>query len=196
MTPREHWGADANRPARTRTLTLVAYDPAWPSRFAREAARLRTAIASQVVAIEHVGSTAIPGMLGKPVLDIAIAVADELAADACVRPLQSLGYEYRGPYGDDPRRRYYVLAADGRPTVHIHLYVLPARAWEEKIAFREALRADAALAAAYAAEKLRVADAVAWDKTAYSDAKGPFIVSVLRRISDAGSSTTPIPDGV
>jgi GrpB-like predicted nucleotidyltransferase (UPF0157 family) len=168
--------------ARGRTLTLVEYDPAWPARFAHECVRLRGAVAAHVLAIEHVGSTAIPGMISKPVLDIAISVADEASADACVSPLQALGYEYRGPYGDDPRRRYYVLAVDGQRTVHVHLYILPARAWDEKLAFRDALRADAALADAYAAEKRRVADAVAWDKAAYSDAKGPFIASVLRRI--------------
>ena len=110
--------------------------------------------------------------------------------------MQRLGYEYRGPYGDDPRRRYYVLAADGQRTVHVHLYVLPARAWDDKLAFRDALRADAVLAAAYAAEKRRVADAVAWDKAAYSDAKGPFIASVLRRIAGDPSPITPTPDGV
>lgn len=167
-------------PVRVRTLVLVEYDPEWLSRFAREAARLRAAVGSQMLAVEHVGSTAIPGMFGKPVLDIAIAVVDEPSADACVSPLQSLGYEYRGPYGDDPRRRYYVLSADGQSTTHIHLYVLPARAWEEKLAFRDTLRADASLAEAYAVEKRRVADAVAWDKAAYAEAKGPFIASVLR----------------
>ena len=181
---------------RARTLILAEYDPAWPTRFAQELARLRDAVAAHVLAIEHVGSAAIPGMIGKPVLDIAIAVVDERAADACVSPMQRLGYEYRGPYGDDPRRRYYVLAADGQRTVHVHLYVLPARAWDDKLAFRDALRADAVLAAAYAAEKRRVADAVAWDKAAYSDAKGPFIASVLRRIAGDPSPITPTPDGV
>lgn len=181
---------------RARSLILAEYDPAWPTRFAQESARLRDAVAAHILAIEHVGSTAIPGMIGKPVLDIAISVADEASADACVSPMQSLGYEYRGPYGDDPRRRYYVLAADGQRTVHVHLYILPARAWDEKLAFRDALRADAVVAAAYAAEKKRVADAVAWDKTAYSDAKGPFIASVLRRIVGDPTTAAPTPDGV
>lgn len=180
---------------RSRTLTLAEYDPEWPARFAHERERLLGAVAAHVLAIEHVGSTAVPGMIGKPVLDIAISAADEASADACVSPLQTLGYEYRGPYGDDPRRRYYVRSVDGERAVHVHLYILPASAWDEKLAFRDALRADAALAAAYAAEKRRVADAVAWDKTAYSDAKGPFIASVLRRIAGGMMPTTPTPDG-
>lgn len=168
------------------TLRLTAYDPAWPARFAEEAGRLRAAIGSQGVAIEHVGSTAVPGLAGKPVLDIAIAVEHEPAAEACIAPLQALGYEYRGPYGDDPRRRYYVRDVDGRRVAQIHLYILPAPAWNGKLAFRDALRADRALADAYAAEKWRVAEAVGWDKGAYSLAKGPFVEAVLARLRARG----------
>jgi GrpB-like predicted nucleotidyltransferase (UPF0157 family) len=166
-------------------LQLVDYDPAWPERFAREAARLRTALGAGAVAVEHVGSTAVPGLAGKPVLDVAVAVASERDADACVRPLESLGYAYRGPHGDDPRRRYYVRDAGGRRVAQIHLYILPAAAWDAKLAFRDALRADPALAAAYAAEKRRAADAVGWDKGAYSLAKGPFIERALEDIRAA-----------
>ncbi|HEX6039366.1 GrpB family protein [Longimicrobium sp.] len=163
----------------SRTLRLVPYSTDWPARFEAEAARLRMALGGAAEAIEHVGSTAVPELAGKPVLDVAIAVTSEAAADACIAPLQALGYEYRGPYGDDPRRRYYVRDVNGARAVQIHLYVLPATAWDEKLAFRDALRADPALAAAYAAEKQRVADAVDWDKGAYSLAKGPFVERVL-----------------
>jgi GrpB-like predicted nucleotidyltransferase (UPF0157 family) len=165
------------------SLRLVEYDRDWPTRFADERARIHGAIADHVTAIEHVGSTAVPGLSGKPVLDVGIAVASEPAADACVAPLTALGYEYRGPYGDDPRRRYYVRDdANGRRVAQIHLYMLPAAAWDEKLAFRDALRADPALAAAYAAEKRRVAELVAWDKGAYSIAKGPFIQAALAEL--------------
>lgn len=161
------------------SLRLVPYDPAWPARFQAEAARLRAALGDLFVVIEHVGSTAVPGLPGKPVLDIGIAVAGEAAADACIAPLEELGYEYRGPHGEDPQRRYYVRNVDGARVAQIHLYVLPAVAWDEKLAFRDALRANPALAALYAAEKQRVAEAVGWDKAAYSLARGPFIERVL-----------------
>lgn len=163
----------------SRSLELVPWDPAWPARFAAECERLRGAIGAHARAIEHVGSTAVPGLPGKPVLDVAVAVADEGAADACVAPLATLGYVHRGPHGDDPRRRYHVRDEGGRRVAQLHLYVLPAAAWDEKLAFRDALRADAALAAAYAAEKRRVAEVVAWDKGAYAVAKGPFVEGVL-----------------
>lgn len=69
--------------------------------------------------------------------------------------------------------------AGGVRVAQIHLYVLPAAAWDEKLAFRDALRADPALAAAYAAEKYRAAEATGWDKGAYSLEKGPFVERVL-----------------
>lgn len=170
----------------TGTLRLAQYDPAWPERFAAESARLRAALGDAAAAVEHVGSTAVPGLVGKPVLDVAIAVPSEAAADACIAPLTELGYAYRGPHGDDPRRRYYVRDVGGARVAQLHLYVLPAAAWEEKLAFRDALRADPALAAAYAAEKQRVAAAVAWDKGAYSVAKGPFVQRVLAALRAGG----------
>ena len=167
-------------PSETPSLRLVPYDHAWPAQFAAEADRVRLALGTVAVAIEHVGSTAVPALDGKPVLDIAIAVATDADADSCIVPMQTLGYAYRGPYGDDPRRRYYVRDDEtGERMVHVHLYVLPAAAWDQKLAFRDALRADRALAAAYAAEKYRVAESVAWDKAAYSVAKGPFVQRVL-----------------
>ena len=178
-----------------RPLRLVPYDAAWPARFAAEAARLRAALGDRASAIEHVGSTAVPGLAGKPVLDVAVAVAGEPEADACIARLAALGYEYRGPYGDDPRRRYYVRDVDGARVAQIHLYVLPAAAWDEKLAFRDALRADPALASAYAAEKHRVAESVGWDKGAYAVAKGPFVERVLAAWRDGrrrdGGHATP-----
>lgn len=166
----------------TSTLSLVDYDPAWPARFAEEADRIAGAITTRAIAIEHVGSTAVAHLFGKPVLDIAIAVAHERDADACVEPLERLGYQYRGMNGDDPRRRYYILQRETVRVVQVHLYILPARAWDDLLTFRNALRADARLARAYAAEKRRVAAAVGWDKRAYSVAKDPFITRVLSEL--------------
>lgn len=168
----------------TRPPHLAPYDPRWPAEYARRAAQIAGAVGAHVRRIEHVGSTAVPGIpLAKPVIDIALAVDSEADADACVAPLQALGWECRGPWGDDPRRRYYVLDEGAGPgarrAAQIHLYILPARAWDEKLAFRDRLRADPALREAYAAEKRRAAEAVAWDKGRYSVEKGPFIERIL-----------------
>ena len=171
------------------TLRLMPYDAEWPARFDAEAARLRAVLLENVI-VEHVGSTAVPGLAGKPVLDIAIAVQCESAADTCIGPLTGLGYAYRGPNGADPRRRYYTRDVNGARAVQVHLYVLPASAWDEKLAFRDALRADPALAAAYEAEKYRVAADVAWDKSRYALAKEPFVERTLAALRRGAS---PLP---
>jgi GrpB-like predicted nucleotidyltransferase (UPF0157 family) len=163
----------------------VPYASHWPARFSEASLGIRDAVGSLAMAIEHVGSTAVPGLAGKPVLDIAIAVADQHAADACIKPLEALGYRYRGPNGDDLRRRYYTRDVDGERAEQIHLYMLPATAYTELLHFRDALRADSTLATEYANEKLRVAAAVNWDKTAYSIGKGEFVQAVLRTHSDS-----------
>ena len=160
-------------------------DPGWPDIYAREAAAIRRAIDAHLADLQHVGSTAVPGLLGKPVIDIAGAVRSEQASLDCIAPLQALGYEFRGPHGDDPRRRYYVLDSSGVRMVQLHLYILPAVAWEEQLSFRDALRGDPALVAAYAAEKLRLAELVGWDKALYSEQKGPFVRRVLDRLQTA-----------
>lgn len=170
------------------TLTLVSYDPAWPAAYDAESARVRAALGPLALGVEHVGSTSVPGLLAKPVIDVAVAVASEADAEACVAPLEALGWRHRGMHGDDPRRRYFVLERDGRRVAQLHLWILPATGWGEHLRFRDALRADPALAAAYAAEKRRVADLVAWDKRAYSEAKGPFIRAVL----DKGVGTADV----
>lgn len=163
-------------------LRLVAPNSEWPDAFAREAAALRPALAGHIVDLQHVGSTAVPGLLSKPVIDIAVAVRSEQAAADCIAPLESLGYAYRGPHGDDPTRRYFVRDADGVRVVQLHLYILPAVAWDEKLLFRDALRSDRALREAYAAEKQRVAAQVGWNKAAYAVEKGPFIRRILDRL--------------
>lgn len=163
-------------------LVLVPYDPAWPRLFEEEAERITAAVGAHALSVEHVGSTAVPNLLAKPVIDIAMAVPSKAAVDACIAPLTSLGYEYRGMHGDDPARRYYVLDRDGRRAVQIHVYIVPARAWDEMLRFRDALRSDATLAESYIAEKRRVAASVGWNKTAYSEAKGSFIRGVLEAL--------------
>ena len=93
------------------------------------------------------------------------------------------------PWSNDPvtdrsGEAFYLRDDDtGVRMVHVHLYVMPAAAWQEKLAFRDALRADPELAAAYATEKYRVAESVAWDKSAYALAKGPFVQRVLATLS-------------
>ena len=107
-------------------LRLCPHDPKWLETFEAERERLTAALGSRLLHIEHVGSTSVPNLLAKPVVDIAVAVGSATEADLCIEPLQALRYEYRGLHGDDERRRYYVLERGGRRVAQIHLYILPA----------------------------------------------------------------------
>lgn len=80
-------------------VLVVEYDAAWPRRYEEERARIVDALGELMTAIEHVGSTAVPGLGGKPVIDIMIGVARQEDGESCVGPLEALGYEYRGEAG-------------------------------------------------------------------------------------------------
>lgn len=146
--------------------------------------------------IEHVGSTSVPGLLAKPIVDLLLVAPGLDDLDRCVAPLEALGWVHRGPYGDDPLRRYFVLDRCGRRMAQLHAWPEEAPAWRDMLRFRDLLRGSADLRAAYEREKLRVAEEVGWDKRAYSVAKGAFIEDALRGGGDAVEAAgTVVMDG-
>ena len=157
-------------------LKLVPYAAQRKRFFEAEKALLHAAIGDYVLAIEHVGSTSIPGMIAKPILDIGIAVRDYEQARICVQPIRGLGYEYRGEQGM-PRRHYFVK---GDPRTH-HLHVLEATSldWENMILFRDYLTQHSEAASQYAELKLELARRFPSDREAYQDGKAPFVERVL-----------------
>lgn len=161
-------------------MRLVPHDPSWAEWFATESTRLRQALGSLALRIEHVGSTAVPDLLAKPIIDICVVVASAADFESCVEPLAQVGYAYRGQHGEDELRRYFVLERGERRIAQLHLYTLDAPAWQAQVRFRDLLRDREELRGAYAREKMRVAEAVGWDKGEYSVQKGPFIEEVLK----------------
>jgi GrpB-like predicted nucleotidyltransferase (UPF0157 family) len=159
-------------------LRLVEHRPQWRACFVAEAARLRAALGSAIVEVEHIGSTAIPGLIAKPILDLAIAVHDFEAAACCVASMEALGYEHRGEAGI-ARRRYFVL---GEPrTHHVHMLELRSEQWRGHLGFRDALLAHPEEAAAYARLKRDLAEAANGDRSAYQDGKDRFIEDLIAR---------------
>ena len=130
-----------------------------------------------VTRVEHVGSTAVHGMIAKPILDIGIAVEDFDEARACIAPLESrLGYTFMGERGI-PRRHYFVK---GEPrTHHIHMVEAHCEEWMRMIRFRDRLRESSELADEYAKLKLRLMRQLGADRKAYQEGKSDFIRSVL-----------------
>ncbi|MBV8162281.1 MAG: 16S rRNA processing protein RimM [Acidimicrobiia bacterium] len=163
-------------------IVVVDYDPSWPGRFDTEAARLRDALGTAALRIEHVGSTSVPGLAAKPVIDIQLSVTrfepEELYAD----PLRRLGY-VKVPDPSTPDHRIFVLPDGGRPR-EVNLHVCEAGSdWERRhVAFRDRLRSDPSARAEYADLKRELALAHGNDVESYADAKGAFI----RARSDAG----------
>ncbi|MCM3902740.1 MAG: GrpB family protein [Pyrinomonadaceae bacterium] len=158
------------------TVRLMPHVEVWHQLFAQEEARLRDAIGEQVVAIEHVGSTAICGLSAKPVIDIAVAVREISDAEKCVMPLENIGYEYRGEYGI-PGRHYFIK---GEPrTHHVHMVELSGNFWRTHLLFRDYLRRCPEVAKEYENLKKELAQKHAEDREAYTEGKAAFIGSVL-----------------
>lgn len=164
-------------------VRLAPYAPEWQRCFEAEKTRLQAAIGQYVLDIQHVGSTSIPGMIAKPIIDIGIAVTSFEEARVCIQPIELLGYEYRGDL-KIPRRHYFVKG-DPR-TYHLHMNEIDSRDWENHVLFRDTLIQHPHLAAEYAVLKADLAQRHPTDRDAYLDGKAPFIERVLRMARAAG----------
>lgn len=161
------------------TVRLVRHDPRWPALFAAERERLRRRIGDGTP-IEHIGSTAVAGLDAKPVLDLMIGVDSEDARARLIGPLQREGYAL-GDIDTVPGRLYFRRDdGAGLRTHQASVCVTGGRFWAAHLAFRDALRADAALAAAYLRLKQGLAARFPTDRIAYSGAKSDFVAGVLR----------------
>ncbi len=161
--------------SRSYPVVLVPYDASWPRRFAEEKAAISNALGDRTVAIEHVGSTAVPGLLAKPTIDIMVGIRRLSEAAACIAALESLGYEYRPDVeAEMPERRYFDKGPPGSRSHHLHMVEFAGPFWMRHLLFRNFLRAHPDRAAAYGALKHELAARYTADRVAYTDAKGPF----------------------
>lgn len=161
-------------------IEIVAYDASWPAAFLAERDALREAIEAWLDGeIEHVGSTAVPGLPAKPVIDIMAPVESLEASRPALARLAAHGYCY-APYREDVMH-WLCKPSPSHRTHHLHLVPTGSALWRDRIAFRDALRADAALVREYAELKSRLALQFRDDREAYTDAKAPFIARVLAR---------------
>lgn len=168
-------------------ILIAPYDPQWPRRFSQLAADLRTALGETARRIDHIGSTAVPGLDAKPVIDVQIAVASLEPLEAYRLPLEALGYVHRADNPDLSKR--YFREAPGRSRTHIH--VRPCGSWAEQFAllFRDYLRAHPADAQRYAALKYSLAEKHRNDRRAYTEAKEPFIWEIMQKADQWSQDT-------
>jgi GrpB-like predicted nucleotidyltransferase (UPF0157 family) len=158
-------------------VSIEDYDPAWAKVFSKLAARAMAALGSLAVGVEHIGSTAVPGLAAKPIIDLDVVMALPADLPEVIQCLSNLGYVHEGDLGITGREAFR-SPSDSPPH---HLYVLSAGADELRrhLAFRDALRASSDLRNSYDALKRSLAEAHRNDRCAYTQGKAAFIASVV-----------------
>ena len=165
---------------REQPIALVPYDKAWRARFESERTSLLKALAPWLAGeIEHIGSTAIPGLLAKPVIDIMAGVRDLASSTPARTVLATMRYVY-APYRFDVMH-WFCKPSLARRSHHLHLVPIDSALWTERITFRDYLRSNADAAGEYATLKRQLADKYKFDREAYTNGKSAFVASVLRR---------------
>ena len=159
-------------------ITLVAYDSAWPERYSALEREIRAALGPAALRIEHVGSTSVPGLIAKPVIDIVLVVADSAREDDYVVPLEAAGYTLRIR---EPAWFEHRLFKGTGPAVNLHVFSAGCPEIERMLAFRDRLRDDEADRRLYADAKRELASREWKFVQEYADAKTAVIEEILRR---------------
>lgn len=154
-------------------VVLVDYDTSWPERYESERERLIGELGALALQIEHIGSTAVPGLAAKPIVDIAIAVAD-VTSNAMFEALTGAGYDLH--VDELNHRMYRTPAAD----VHVHLWPAAGPDFDRHVRFRDALRSNPSQREKYETEKRRLAELEWPARNDYAEAKGRVIEEILR----------------
>ena len=169
---------------RPHPVVIADYDSGWPKVFLNETQLLQNATAGVLDPIEHVGSTSVPNLAAKPVIDIMGGVKSPDEADTLIDAIVGAGYQYVPAYEDSiPDRRYFRKPnRKERLSALFHLHVSPVDSdfWVKQIAFRDYLRTHSATKSNYEALKRRLASQYGEDRHGYSEAKTEFILSVLK----------------
>jgi GrpB-like predicted nucleotidyltransferase (UPF0157 family) len=170
------------------SIVVSDYDPAWPRMFEAERRRLEATLGSLLLAIEHVGSTAVPGLPAKPIIDLQASVQRLAEAKAeAVEPLERLGYSYLPHYESWlPGQLFFRKSADGHWTHHLHLLPQDSPRWRDRLLFRDYLRRHTEAARDYAKLKRDLAAAFADDIAGYRDAKDAFVAATMAAARAAG----------
>jgi GrpB-like predicted nucleotidyltransferase (UPF0157 family) len=168
---------------------VVEYDPRWPELFAKLRSQVGAALGGLAVSIEHVGSTAVPGMPAKPVIDMDVVIPSAADLPAMIERLATLGYVHQGDLGI-PGREAFEPPPDTPPH---HLYVCPlgGEEYRRHLLFRDHLRAHPDAARAYGDLKRDAARRFREDRESYTEAKSAFVAEILHRAQYPDFRTEP-----
>lgn len=165
------------------TVQLLPYDSAWADEYKEEEIRLRGIFGDSLVDIQHVGSTSIPGMVAKPLIDIAVAVRSLEVVDQFIPALVAAGYEHM-PERITPNRAFFPKGPREARTHHLSIVVAGGKEWNGYVGFRDYLRTHPAAVKEYNDLKTVLAKKFANDRYAYTAAKESFITSIHERIRE------------
>ena len=176
-------------------VRLVEYDPGWALEFARERDRILEAIDVPLVAIEHIGSTAVLGLMAKPVIDIMIGIADLDQADRCIEPLARLGYRYLPEYESEvPGRRLFRKGPYGASTHHVHIYRPDHPDWQHMLRLRTYFGGHPDVAREYVRLKQELVRRYPDDSVSYTEGKRAFLEAIrAAAAAEAARTSTPPP---
>lgn len=156
-------------------IVVTPYDPAWQGEFETESKRILHALGNNVVSVHHIGSTAIPGIFAKPIIDILLEINDLVQLDNETGAMQELGYGAMGEFGIPGRRYFRKSNRSGVRTHHVHAFQTGNPEIERHLAFRDYMIAHPAEAQAYGALKRELARVYPHDRRAYMDGKDGFV---------------------
>jgi GrpB-like predicted nucleotidyltransferase (UPF0157 family) len=171
----ERYGAGA--------IVVADHDPAWPAMFEQERARLAAALGPLAIVIEHVGSTAVPGLAAKPIIDLLVGVRSlDDAAPRCVEQLAAIGYTFMPEYRSLlPDQLFFRKGVPGPWTHHVHVMRPSGPGWERRLVFRDYLRANPDAAKAYSDLKRELAARFKDDIAAYRGGKDAFVAEIMAK---------------
>lgn len=158
-----------------REVTVIPYDPRWAAWFERSASEVKAALGDSLLVIHHIGSTSIPGIYAKPIIDMLAVARDLRGIDECVERMQRIGYEPMGEFGISGRRYFRRDNSAGVRTEQVHVFAMESPHVRRHLAFRDFLRSNPELAQEYSRLKQRLAAEYPTDIEAYMDGKDQFI---------------------
>jgi GrpB-like predicted nucleotidyltransferase (UPF0157 family) len=156
-------------------VRVLPYDSHWPARYEAEAKRILEVAGEVVVRVHHIGSTAVPGLCAKPVIDILLEVSGLAELDAVSPRIESLGYESKGEFGMPGRRYFRRDNASGERTHHVHAFEVGSPDVDRHVAFRDYLVGHPQVSRAYGELKRELAQRFPAEINGYVDGKDSFV---------------------
>jgi GrpB-like predicted nucleotidyltransferase (UPF0157 family) len=183
-----------DRPERRQDpITIVPYDVRWPAAFVHQRSRIEAALRGHLVGrVEHIGSTAVPGLAAKPIIDMLALVEEYDRVPGLTAQLDAIGWIHAPEPGDREQRKWsYCFPDVARRTHHLHIWEARSPHWQHLLHFRDHLRHHPEVAAGYARIKAELAAADNHDRPRYRAGKAPFIQDILRTIGGPTASGSP-----